>query len=447
MEIQFQGIIREKLILAGETPLPELTEREATVPETPGKAKTVIGMRRSGKTYFLHQQRNRYIQQGWQPERLVYFNFEDERLAGLQARDLGLIPTTHARLFPEIADQPVVFFLDEIQLVEGWESFARRLLEESRNVLYLSGSSAKLLSREIASSMRGRGWEIVIFPFSFREYLRHRGSSVPEQPERLPHREQIVMDRCFADYLLTGGFPEALSFDPLNRCQLLQSYVDVLLLRDIIERHRISNPTALRWMTRRLLGNAGSLFSITKFEADLKSQGIAAGRETLYEMLSHMEDAFLLKAMPIATDSEKRRQVNPRKIYPIDHALTPVFDRSSKSNLGHTLEVVVHNELIRQGAELGYFRTKDGYEVDFLSRNQDGSQWLIQVCADVDAPETLARELRALKAANRECQANRQIILTAESRLPFPSVPPAVEILPAWKWILETKTGYHARHP
>ena len=254
-------------------------------------------------------------------------------------------------------------------------------------------------------------------------------------------REQSLMDRRFADYLAVGGFPEAQGLDTADRRQLIQGYVDVLMLRDVIERHGISNVTALRWMTRRLLGNAGGLFSVTKFEADLKSQGIPVGRETLYELLSHLEDAFLLRAVPIATDSEKRRQVNPRKIYPVDHALGSVFERSQKSNLGHHLEVAVHNELIRRRAETAYLKTEDGYEVDFLSRNADGSQWQIQVCANVDDPETLARECGALQAAAGEHPADRQILLTAESRLPFPDVPDTIEILPAWHWMLEADSA------
>ncbi|MDV7393260.1 DUF4143 domain-containing protein, partial [Arthrospira platensis SPKY1] len=114
--------------------------------------------------------------------------------------------------------------------------------------------------------------------------------------------------------------------------------------------------------------------------------GVAVGRDTLYQLLEHLEDTFLLQVIPIATDSAKRRQVNPRKVYPLDSALGPIFDRSQKQNLGHALEVAVHNELTRQAAETAYLKTPEGYEVDFLSRNADGSQWLIQVAANLDDP-------------------------------------------------------------
>jgi predicted AAA+ superfamily ATPase len=135
----------------------------------------------------------------------------------------------------------------------------------------------------------------------------------------------------------------------------------------------------------------------TKFAADLRSQGIPAGREVLYEILDHLEDAFLLHALPVATDSEKRKQVNPRKVCPIDHDPTTAFVRSQKANTGHALEVSVRNELLRCGAEVAYVRTRSGYEVNFLCHGADGGEPLVQVRADPGDVKTLAREVRALK--------------------------------------------------
>ncbi|MDB4459043.1 ATP-binding protein [bacterium] len=439
MEVQLETLIQEKILSGIESPLPTLTRRDARVPDIPGKAMVVIGMRRAGKTSFLHQQRADRIAAGRKPERQVYFNFEDERLAGMKAGQLGLIPETHLRLFPESTKEPVTFYLDEIQVVPGWETFVRRMLDEGGHELFLSGSSAKLLSREIATSMRGRAWEIQIHPFSFREWLRHHGHEIPESTSKLTSRRAALLDKHFVAYLETGGFPEAQGLALRDRRQLLQGYVDVLLFRDVIERHGVSNVTALRWMVRRLLGNPGGLFSVTKFEADLKSQGIRVGRETLYELLDHLEDGFLLQTMPIASDSEKRRQVNPRKAYPVDHGLTPVFDRSQKSNRGHSLEVSVHNELFRRGAEVAYVKTKSGYEVDFLSREANGEQTLIQVCSSIDDPDTLDREARALLEAKAEHHDGRLLLLTAASRMPFPEVPDSIEIMPVWQWMLDNE--------
>jgi uncharacterized protein len=161
------------------------------------------------------------------------------------------------------------------------------------------------------------------------------------------------------------------------------------------------------------------------------------GRETLYELLDHLEDAFMLQAIPIATDSEKRKQVNPRKVYPVDHGLTPVFDRSQKANTGHALEVAVYNELLRRGAEVAYVKTTNGYEVDFLGRDPDGGESLIQVCASIDESATLDREVRALRDAAEEHPGSRLLLLTAASRLPLPAVPEPIQVLPAWQWMLD----------
>lgn len=149
---------------------------------------TVIGMRRAGKTSFLHQCRADAIEAGSAPRQHLYLNFEDERLAGMTAGHLHLISETHLRLFGESGETTTTLYLDEIQLVSGWEVFVRRMLDTPGYEVFLSGSSAKLLSREIATSMRGRGWEIVIHPFSFREYLSHHQQSIPADPVHLSRK-------------------------------------------------------------------------------------------------------------------------------------------------------------------------------------------------------------------------------------------------------------------
>ena len=198
-------------------------------------------------------------------------------------------------------------------------------------------------------------------------------------------------------------------------------YVDVVLLRDIIERHAVSHPVALRWMVRQLLGNAAGAFSVNKFYGDLKSQGIAVAKDTLHSYLAHLEDAFLVRMVSIATVSERRRMVNPRKVYPIDPGLTPIFDRSGKANLGHALETCVLLELDRRGAAVSYVHTPDGREVDFLARYPSGREELVQVCASLDDPDTRRREMRALiDAAPHYPGAARSLIAL--------DIPAAVEI-------------------
>ena len=147
MSGQIEQIVREKIAAAVDAPPPRLTRRDAELPTIPGKALAVIGMRRAGKTSFLHQCRADLIAAGRTPNRMLYFNFEDERLAGLTAADFHVIPDTHLRMYPEPANEPVSLFLDEIQLVSGWETVIRRLLDTPGHEVFLSGSSAKLLIR------------------------------------------------------------------------------------------------------------------------------------------------------------------------------------------------------------------------------------------------------------------------------------------------------------
>lgn len=436
MESLFRPLIRQKIIDAIATSLPVLTRRDVWLPTVGDqKATAVIGMRRAGKTSLLWQILGDKLATGVARENLLYFSFEDERLAGMTAADLDLLVTEYFKLYPGNRDrQQTTFLLDEIQIVPGWETFVRRLLDSEDIGIYLSGSSARMLSREVATSMRGRAMEAVVAPFSFREFLRHQGQE-PVAGNRLTKAEQSRLDHLLLVYLAEGGFPEAQGLDLRNRNELLKGYVDVVLLRDVIERHSVSHPTALRWMVRQLLGNAAGSFSISKFFADLKSQGIAVAKDTLHAYLAHLEDAFLVRCVEIASASDQRRRVNPRKVYPVDTGLIPVFDRTGKANLGHALECAVLHQLDRLGAEVFYVRTAAGHEVDFWARLPDGSEFLIQVCANIDEASTYQRELRALTEAAGEYPLASLLLITLDLPVNL-ALPQGVTGLSARDWLL-----------
>jgi predicted AAA+ superfamily ATPase len=417
-------------------PLPALTQRDVRLPQVPRKAIAVVGMRRAGKTSFLWQLISERVAAGTPREGLLYFNFEDERLAGLGLDQLSVIVEEYYRLNPEWRDaRRATWMLDEIQLVPGWERFARRLLDTEQIDLFLSGSSAKLLSREVATSMRGRGMEAIVDPFSFREYLRHHGREPREPANRLPKARRSSLQKDLRAYLRTGGFPEAQSLAERDRRALLTTYVDVTLLRDVVERHSVSSPVALRWMTRQLLGNPAGAFSIHRFYNDLRALKTPASKDTLHAYLAHLEDAFLVRTIPVATGSERRRMVNPRKVYPADPGLIAVFDRAARANLGHALESVVLLVLQRRGADVSYVRTGAGHEVDFLAQYPGGAQQLIQVCADLSAGPTRERDVRALaEAADEYPRATRHILtLTPEAASPWPA---GVTVHGAEQWLL-----------
>lgn len=431
-----QNLIRQKIVDSLAAPVPEFIRRDVRLPKVRGKAVTVIGMRRSGKTFFLWQVLSDRLALGTGREGLLYFGFEDERLADMKASDLHLVVEEYYRLHPEWRDKKkAVFFLDEIQTVSGWEVFVRRLLDTENVELFLSGSSSRLLSREVATSMRGRALAALVHPFSFREYLRYLGREPKDHPDRLPKAARSSLEKDLGSYLINGGFPETLGATLPDRADLLKSYVDTAMLRDVVERHDVSQPTALRWMVRHLLANAAGSFSIRKFYGDIRSQGFSVSKDTLHEYLSHLEDAFLIRTVSMASASERRRMVNPRKVYPVDPGLIPLYEQSGRPNIGHALETAVMLELERRGAEVSYVRTLKGLEVDFLARYPDGKSDLIQVCAGADQPETLEREVRALlDAAGEHRKAALHLVgLNAE---PPKGLPKSIQWQPASEWLL-----------
>jgi len=413
-----------------------LTRRDAQLPPVPGKVQAVIGMRRTGKSCFLRQVQAD-LRAGITPERAVFVSFDDDRLANLNLAQLDLLLEEYYRRYPESrGNETVHWFFDEIQLVAGWERFVRRIIDSERVEVVVSGSSARMLSREVHTSLRGRGMETVIRPFSFREFLRHREEEPDGPVEEATGARRSRVEKRFREYLTEGGFPEAQGLPQALRVQLLQGYVDTVLFRDIVERYGISQVAALRWLIRQCLRNPAGSFSVHRLYQDLKSQGHGVAKDAVHAMFAHLLDAFLLSAVPIATESERQRNSNPRKIYPADPALIPAFDISGRSNLGHALETVVLLELERRQAEIAYVRTTQGYEVDFLARHLSGEEELIQVCAEASTTETAERELRALLKAGRQFPRARKRLLTMTRDSMLREAPAGVTIEPAYVWLL-----------
>ena len=407
-----------------------------------GKATAVVGMRRAGKTTFMHQLRAERAGAGTPIEHLPMLSLEDERFVGMDAILLGRLVDEYEdrQMAAGSGSRPIVWFLDEIQVVDGWERLVRRLLD-TRNVdVFVSGSSAALLSQEIATSLRGRGWSVLIHPFGFDEALRHRGVIAHPDPGLWSRSERVRIEALFGEWLTSGGFPEAQNLDTGTRRQLLSDYVDVAILRDVVDRHQVSNVAGLRWLVRHLLGNAGSLFSVEKFHRALRSQGIAIARDTVHQHLAYLQDCFLVRTVWMESRSERQRMVNPRKAYPVDTGLIPVFDRTGRANIGHALETAVLIELERRRCEITYVRTPNGYEVDFLARGADGSTELIQVCADASADTTATRELRALVTAGTMFPSATKRLLTLDRRGLPGRVPADTTAQPVYEWILAPST-------
>ncbi|HBL31359.1 MAG TPA: ATPase, partial [Acidobacteria bacterium] len=220
------------------------------------------------------------------------------------------------------------------------------------------------------------------------------------------------------------------------RIELLQSYVDTVLFRDVVERYGVSQVSALRWLVRQCLRNPGGSFSVHRLHQDLKAQGHGVAKDAVHALLGHLQDAFLVSAVALATESERQRNSNPRKLYPVDPGLIRAFDTSGRTNLGHALETAVLNELQRRRAEVGYVKTADGFEVDFHARYLAGGEELLQVCADPAAPATRDRELRALtQSAPTAPRATRHLlVMTRDQAISVEA--PGVSVQPAYEWLL-----------
>ncbi|HEX5043785.1 MAG TPA: ATP-binding protein [Candidatus Polarisedimenticolaceae bacterium] len=408
------------------------------MPAIPGKAWAVIGVRRGGKTSFLAQCRADRIAAGRPQESQLLLSLEDERLAELSVADLSwMVEEYGRRLLGNREAGSSTLYLDEVQTVPGWEGLVRRLMDQGGMEIFVSGSSARLLSREVATSLRGRAMEVLVHPFSFREALRHTGEEPGGPVAALRPAQRVELDRRLRRYLAEGGFPEAQGTTPRDRAALLAGYVDVMVLRDVIERHAVSHPLALRWIERQLLANPGGPFSVKKHYDTLRSQGVAVGKDTLHAYLAHLEDAFLVRTVAMQSASERQRMVNPRKAYPVDPGLIALFERSGRKHQGRALETAILLELERRGYEVTYVRTKEGLEVDFLAHRAGDRPLLVQVCLETEGEETWQRELRALQSAGEVHADARPLLLTLDTDPPKRELPPRIAWAAASAWLLE----------
>ena len=437
--------LRAKLLEAVTGAVTLRTRRDTRLPGIGGKVLAVIGVRRGGKTSFLQHLAMERMAEGRPRESQLLLALEDERLAGLTALDLGWLLDEHARQFPELREAGgVSLYLDEVHLVTGWETLVRRLIDAGAYTeIFVSGSSARFLSREVATSLRGRGLEVLMHPFSFREALRHASAEPTLAWERTSVEERSALEAALRRYLREGGFPEAQGTERGDRIALMKGYVDVMVLRDVIERYTVTNPHALRWLQRHLLSTPGGNFTVRKLHNSLTSQGIQVGKGLLYEYLAHLEDAFLLRTLSMHSTSERQRMTNPRKAYPIDMALIEVYERTGREHSGRALETAILLELDRRGYDVEWLRTEDGFEVDFFAERTGEAPLLLQVSLEITSEKTWQREVRALQAAAREYPRARALLITLDPTPPAQPLPRGVEWQPATRWLLE----YEARPP
>lgn len=384
------------------------TPRDIKLPQIPNKISVAIGMRRTGKTYFLLQIIEQLLQHQIPISRILYLNFEDDRLYPLHQEELGQLLDSFYSIYPENHHQECFLFLDEIQNVDGWQLVVRRFFDSKKVKIYLTGSSAKLLSKEIATSLRGRSLATEIWPFSFNEFSTALGYTTQNKPYGKMTLDALT--QRLQNYLEIGGFPEVTHLDKEDRQQILQDYVSVVIFRDVIERHNLSNITLIRYMVKALLKNVGCYFSVNKFHNDLKSQGFSVGKTTIHNYLSYIEDAYLAFTVNLYDESIRKVQTNPRKIYVIDSGLAHANTFGFLENIGHYFENLVYLDLRRAGHEIYYYLTQNRKEIDFLTRDRTGKLQLFQVCWDMEDKATYEREFNALNEAQEELKITGLII-------------------------------------
>ncbi|MBI2346736.1 MAG: ATP-binding protein [Deltaproteobacteria bacterium] len=414
--------------------LPPLTTRDIAFEILPTKILTLTGVRRSGKTYCLYQLMHRLLAEGVPKENLVWVNFEDERLVPMMAAELGLILEVYFERYPEKQRERIYLFLDEIQNVEGWERFARRVHESENVQLFLTGSSAKLLSREIATSLRGRTLNYEIFPFTFAEYLRHRG--IP--PNARSRAEKTALRNASAAYLDRGGFPETVTASETAWRMILQEYVNLIIFRDVVERHGVRNQALIKYLVKCLLRQIAAPMTVHKLYRDLRSQGYTVGKDTLHCYLSYFEEAYSFFTVPIFSESVRMQEVNYRKLYTVDTGLTNAVVAGLSERRGQMLENSVFLHLCRlPGRGLFYYRNQRGAEIDFVILQRGRVTDVIQVTEHLDNASSAEQVVDDLWRAMEELRCAEAVIVTRDTEKELRKARKVIRVIPLWKWTLE----------
>ena len=431
-----EEIIAQVLREFYETGIPsDVCQRPFDFLEKRRNATSIIGMRRTGKTYAAYQRMLELMNAGLPLERIVYINFDDERLRLVTVDDLHFVGEAHATMYPKAAQEKCWYFLDELQNVDGWEMYARRLLDSPLVQLCITGSSSKLLSSEVATQLRGRSLDMEVFPLSFSEFLEFNGivKHIPQLP--FSSRTAGVLRNAMSRYLEEGGFPDVQGENLRIRNKLLQEYVNAVVLRDVIERHEISSVQALRYTLDYVIRNYARKVSTRAISGALKAMGMPDNREYISNYLRYFADAYLIYPVSIRTDSVAVRRTNPDKYYMVDTGLVRAMTPKNDAEKGWLLENLVFMQLRRGNNKIEYYINKKGGEVDFLVTDLDTkARRLIQVAWNMEKEETKDRELAAIRLAKDEIKVKDCSIVTWDTECVLED---DINIVPVWKFCLE----------
>lgn len=409
-----------------------VVERDLQIPVKPElkKAITIVGPRRSGKTYLLLS----YFQQIRDMPK-IFFPLDDDRIYPPTLNDLDISLKVLKEMYPDARGKAYMFF-DEIQEVPKWELFIKRVVERENALVYVTGSSSRLLSKEIATELRGRTVTYELFPFNFKEIMRINGLRIGKF---ITTAEESRIKKLVKDYLIFGGFPEVVLKE--EKRKILTEYADIMFYRDFVERYRIKNLKVARVFFNLLFNSFAKEISINKIFNFMKSQGIKTSRNMLYNYLEYLHDAYLIFPLRKFSYSLKEIEQSIPKIYSIDNGLTGVFNTEFQESMSRLMENAVFIELRKSGLvenkDIFYYKTVDGKEADFAIRGGSDFKLLIQVCYDTSDIVTKEREVKGLLKASEELKCNNLLVITWDYDGEETVDGKKIAYTPLWKWIVK----------
>ncbi|MGM9843586.1 MAG: ATP-binding protein [Muribaculaceae bacterium] len=411
----FKRIIVENQELIGDI---ELIRRDFTF-ENNGNY-VFVGVRQCGKSYLLYQRMKELLCAGHKKTELVYVNFDDERISNIKSEELDLILQAQHSL---TAEKPILF-LDEIQNIDGWEHFARRLVNQKYQV-YITGSNAKMLSRDIATTLGGRYLNIDVFPYSFSEYLRANNVSLMNNWQY--GKQQYDVQRLFNSYFYFGGFPELILIK--NKRAWLNGIFQKIFLNDIVVRNSVKNDTALKFTIRKLAQSVNQPTSYTRIANLVNAMQLKLSTQSVINYISYLSDSYLI--FQIENFASKLVQKETiKKRYFIDNGLLNIFLLEDEALLLENLCAIHLHRLF--GSDLYYYA--NGVEVDFYVPNEGLA---VQSCCNLNDDSTVEREVRALVALAKRFDLSRLVIVTKDTDSIINTDNVSIEVIPAWKWLLQ----------
>ena len=388
----------------------------------------IIGPRRAGKTFFLFSLIKKLKPED---EDFLFINLEDDEIKNLSRNEIVRCIQKHVEIY---GNEPKYLFFDEIQNLEGWQSFIYSLSEKKRYFIFITGSSSKLLSREIATQLRGRSLNVIVFPFSFKEFLLTKNFEIKKLYSSL---EEGKIKNYLTEYLKHGGFPQVV-LGKIDEKTFFREYINIVLYKDLIERYRIENPEVAKLLLYSVIQSFAKEFSINKIYRQLK-QKTKVSNKTLYQYSSYLEEVLFSFMLRKFYFSQKKSLLSVPKVYINDVGLAYNYSEFSE-NTGRLIENLVFLELKK--LELGniievyYWRDYQQREVDFVVREGVKVRELIQVCYDIEDFTTKERELKALIKASKELKCKNLKVITWDYEGEEEFKGKRIEYIPLWKWLL-----------